>query len=77
MSKLLITYLSFLAFALAQDSSAEEYAAEEIAAIKAHFSNAGLVPDLLSTFDPIGAMIFAFDGFGTVRPGEQVSKDRE
>ena len=33
-----------------------------IAAIKAHFSNAGLVPALLETFEPQGTLTLNFDG---------------
>ena len=45
----------------------------DIAAIEAHFSNAGLVPDLLSSFDPSAVMTAAFPGAGVISPGQSLS----
>ncbi|KAI5900023.1 PEBP-like protein [Schizophyllum commune H4-8] len=47
-----------------------------IAAIKAHFSNAGLVPALLETFEPQGTLTLNFDGVGDIQPGQALSKDQ-
>ncbi|KAF8469269.1 phosphatidylethanolamine-binding protein [Russula ochroleuca] len=44
-----------------------------IAAIEAHFANAGLVPALLSSFNPSAVMNVAFPGVGAVSPGQSLS----
>ncbi|PAV24395.1 phosphatidylethanolamine binding protein [Pyrrhoderma noxium] len=58
--------LSAATLAIAQSSNT----ALEIEAIQAHFTNAGLVPDLLSTFDPSALMSVSFDGSSTIQPGQ-------
>ncbi|KAL1743279.1 phosphatidylethanolamine-binding protein [Schizophyllum fasciatum] len=47
-----------------------------VAAIQAHFSNAGLVPDLLENFEPQGTLTLNFDGVGDIQPGQALSKDQ-
>jgi phosphatidylethanolamine-binding protein len=48
-----------------------------IAAIEAHFTQAGLVPALLPTFDPTSVMTVNFPGVGAITPGQALTKDRE
>lgn len=45
----------------------------EIAAIEAHFFNAGLVPDLLPSFDPSALMTATFPGTGVISPGQSLT----
>ena len=49
----------------------------QIAAIEAHFSNAGLVPDLFSSFSPEAFLNVNFNGVGDVAPGTALTQDRE
>jgi phosphatidylethanolamine-binding protein (PEBP) family uncharacterized protein len=44
-----------------------------IAAIEAHFTNAELVPSLLSSFDPSAVMTVTFSGVGVISPGQNLS----
>ena len=48
----------------------------ELAAIKVHFTNAGIVPSLLASFDPSALLSVAFGGNG-VAPGTSLSRDRQ
>jgi hypothetical protein len=48
-----------------------------IAAIEAHFTNAGLVPSLLSSFVPSAVMTVNFAGVGAISPGQNLSKQGE
>lgn len=48
-----------------------------IAAIEAHFTNALIVPSLLSTFDPSALMTVNFSGVGVISPGQNLSVSRE
>ncbi|KAL5532945.1 hypothetical protein ACEPAF_4719 [Sanghuangporus sanghuang] len=68
----LLLALSLVPFVVAQDSNV----ALDIEAIQAHFSNAGLVPDLLTTFTPVAAMSVSFDGVGVIQPGQALSIDQ-
>jgi hypothetical protein len=45
-----------------------------IAAIEAHFTGAGLVPALLSSFDPSALMTVNFSGVGAITPGQNLSE---
>ncbi|KAI0303374.1 phosphatidylethanolamine-binding protein [Multifurca ochricompacta] len=47
-----------------------------IAAIEAHFTGAGLVPSLLSSFDPSALITVTFPGVGAISPGQSLTKDR-
>ena len=47
-----------------------------IEAIEAHFSQSGIVPSLLTTFDPVALMSVTFDGVGEISPGQALTKDR-
>ncbi|KAI0029323.1 phosphatidylethanolamine-binding protein [Vararia minispora EC-137] len=47
-----------------------------IAAIEAHFNNSGIVPSLLSTFDPSATLNVTFPGVGTISPGQALTKDQ-
>jgi phosphatidylethanolamine-binding protein len=48
-----------------------------IVAIEAHFTNAKLVPDLLSTFAPEAVMNVTFSGVGAITPGQNLTTERE
>ncbi|KZV70455.1 PEBP-like protein [Peniophora sp. CONT] len=60
--------LSVLTLATAQTSL-------DIALIEAHFSNSGIVPSLLATFDPSATINASFSGVG-ITPGQALSKDQ-
>ncbi len=47
-----------------------------IAAIEAHFTGAGLVPSLLTSFVPSAVMTVTFSGLGAISPGQNLTKDR-
>ena len=74
MFKSLLASLSLLSFVLAQNSSDPAF---EVEVIEANFKNAGLVPDLLSTFEPIADMAVSFSGVGQIEPGQALSQDRQ
>ena len=46
-------------------------------AIEAHFANSGLVPGLLSGFNPTSFLTVTYDGIGTIQPGQLFTKDRK
>lgn len=48
-----------------------------IAAIEAHFTNAELVPELLSTFSPSALINVTFNGVGAISPGQNLTQERE
>lgn len=48
-----------------------------IVAIEAHFTNADLVPQLLSTFSPSALINVTFSGVGAISPGQNLTKERE
>jgi hypothetical protein len=48
-----------------------------IAAIEAHFTNADLVPSLLSSFTPTALMTVTFPGGGAISPGQNLTMARE
>jgi hypothetical protein len=48
----------------------------QIEAIEAHFSQAGIVPQLLSTFNPSAVLTINFDGVGDVSPGQALTQDQ-
>ena len=48
-----------------------------IAAIEAHFTQAGLVPSLLPTFNPSSIMTVNFPGTGAITPGQALTQQRE
>lgn len=54
----IITALALLPFVLAQSNDT----AVQIEAIEAHFTGAGIVPSLLSTFVPSALLNVSFDG---------------
>ena len=49
----------------------------ELAAIKAHFQAAGLVPSLLSTFDPSAILNVTYEGVGSISPGQLLTGPRK
>ncbi|THH08529.1 hypothetical protein EW145_g2639 [Phellinidium pouzarii] len=66
----LVLTLSLVSLVAAQDS------ALQVEAIQAQFSNAGLVPDLLSTFVPSALMNVSFDGVNAISPGQALSQSQ-
>lgn len=70
----LLVSLALVPFSLSQST---DNAAIQIKAIEAHFSNAGLVPSLLATFDPSALLSFSFSGVGDVSPGTALSQARK
>ena len=67
--------LSFLG-SLVNAQSAND-SALGIVAIEAHFTNAELVPQLLSTFSPSAIINVTFSGVGAISPGQNLSRSRE
>jgi len=67
--------LSFLS-SLVNAQSANDTALG-VVAIEAHFTNAELVPQLLSTFIPSALMNVTFSGVGAIEPGQNLSRQRE
>jgi len=68
---------SFVSVALAALVAAQANNTElGVEAIEAHFSNAGIVPSLLTTFDPVAVMSLAYTGVGDISPGQQLTKDQ-
>jgi len=47
-----------------------------IAAIEAHFTQSGLVPNLLPTFNPSTIMTVNFPGLGDITPGQLLTQDQ-
>ena len=76
MIKALFVSLSLISAALAQSNSTNNTAVG-IEAIQAHFSNAGLVPSLLATFDPSALMTVDYSGVGDIQPGQALSQSRK
>ncbi|KAI5124035.1 hypothetical protein M0805_003864 [Coniferiporia weirii] len=70
MIKSLFIALSLVSLVAAQSN------ALDIEAIEAHFSNAGIVPDLLPTFNPSVLMSVSFDGTGVISPGQALSQSQ-
>lgn len=66
-----VSLFSFIGAVVAQDNTAVD-----IEAIQAHFSQAGIVPSLLTTFDPSALLTVSFDGVGDISPGQPLTQDR-
>ena len=64
--------LALIPFTLAQSPTDVAFG---IAAIEAHFSNAGIVPSMLATFTPSALMNVAFGA--AVPPGTPLTQDRQ
>ncbi|KLO07385.1 PEBP-like protein [Schizopora paradoxa] len=73
MTKALFVSLSLISAALAQSNTTNNTAVG-IEAIQAHFSNAGIVPSLLATFDPSALMTVDYSGVGDIQPGQALSE---
>jgi hypothetical protein len=69
----LLLSFSFLSLAASQSNDP----ALQIKAIKAHFTQAEIVPSLLSSFDPSAVLVANFAGVGDITPGQPLTKDRE
>ncbi|KAG7452730.1 PEBP-like protein [Guyanagaster necrorhizus] len=65
--------LSLLPFVASQSSNDTTL---QIAAIKAHFTQSEIVPDLLSSFDPSAILTVNFEGVGNITPGQALSQDQ-
>ncbi|KIK63864.1 hypothetical protein GYMLUDRAFT_106986, partial [Collybiopsis luxurians FD-317 M1] len=48
----------------------------QIEAIEAHFTQSGLVPELLASFNPSALLTINFEGVGDVSPGQALSQDQ-
>jgi len=59
-------------FVLAQSDNTQL----EIDGIEANFQNAGLVPSLLATFDPVALLNVTFNGVGAISPGQNLTVDQ-
>ena len=71
---LIFAATSFFALVGAQSTNDT---ALDVEAIEAHFKQAGLVPDLLTTFDPSALMTVNYDGVGDITPGQSLTQERE
>lgn len=70
--------LSLSSLVAAQSNSSSDFnGALEIEAIEAHFTNADLVPDLLSAFNPSSVMNVSYStSVGAISPGQMLTQDR-
>jgi hypothetical protein len=68
----IILSLTLLPFVIAQSSDP----ALQIEAIEAHFTASGIVPSLLSTFDPSAILTLNYAGTGDISPGQALKKDQ-
>lgn len=66
--------LAFLSFAVAQSTAPNP--ALQLQAIQAHFRQAELVPELLSSFEPSALLSVNFAGVGDVTPGQLLNKEQ-
>ncbi|ESK88404.1 nucleus protein [Moniliophthora roreri MCA 2997] len=67
--------LSLLSLALIPFVSAQSgNVALEIEAIKAHFTQSQIVPELLASFDPAAYMTLNYEGVGNLTPGQAISQ---
>lgn len=66
--------LALIPFTLAQSPS-DGGVAIQIAAIKAHFNNAGIVPSMLATFSPSAVMSVTYGA--NVPPGTSLTQARQ
>ncbi|GJF00771.1 PEBP-like protein [Phanerochaete sordida] len=68
---------AFVSVALAALAAAQANNTElGVEAIEAHFSNAGIVPSLLASFDPVGVLSLSYSGVGDISPGQSLTKDQ-
>lgn len=68
--------LSFLGSLVNAQSSTSDIALD-IVAIQAHFTNAELVPELLTTFNPDAVLNVTFHSNLTITPGQNLTTERE
>ncbi|KAJ4488245.1 phosphatidylethanolamine-binding protein [Lentinula aciculospora] len=66
----------FFALAIPFVSAQSNDTAVQIEAIEAHFTQAALVPELLTTFDPSSILTINFDGVGDLSPGQALTQDQ-
>jgi phosphatidylethanolamine-binding protein (PEBP) family uncharacterized protein len=48
----------------------------DVKAIEAHFSQSGIVPQLLAEFQPVALVSLTFQGVGSVTPGQLLTKEQ-
>jgi phosphatidylethanolamine-binding protein (PEBP) family uncharacterized protein len=63
----------FAAVVLADNSTTANSTQFQIEVIEANFQNAGLVPSLLNTFDPVALLNVSFNNVGLVAPGQNLT----
>ncbi len=68
-----ILSLALAPFVLGQSNNSEL----GIEAIEAHFTNAGIVPSLLASFDPSAVLTLSYNGVGNISPGQALTNTRE
>lgn len=74
----LILSLAVAPFALAQTNTNQaNNTALQIEAIEAHFNNSGIVPSLLTAFDPSAVFTLSYTGVGDIAPGQLLTKERK
>ncbi|THG99729.1 hypothetical protein EW026_g2655 [Hermanssonia centrifuga] len=64
-----ILSLALAPFVLGQSNNSEL----GIEAIEAHFTNAGIVPSLLASFDPSAVLTLSYNGVGNISPGQALT----
>ncbi|KAF5365674.1 hypothetical protein D9758_003144 [Tetrapyrgos nigripes] len=72
MFALSLLFAAILPFVSAQSDSP----AFRIEGIEAHFTQSGIVPSLLSTFDPSALLTINYDGVGDLTPGQGVTQEQ-
>ncbi|THU99377.1 PEBP-like protein [Dendrothele bispora CBS 962.96] len=72
MFTLSLLFAAVLPFVSAQSDSP----AFRIEGVEAHFTQAGIVPSLLPTFNPSALLTINYDGVGDLTPGQSVSQEQ-
>ncbi|KAF8655873.1 hypothetical protein AX16_002956 [Volvariella volvacea WC 439] len=69
--------LALVPFVAAQGGgNAADNVALELEAIKAHFEQSHLVPDLLEEFDPVALLTLNYEGVGDITPGQALTNEQ-
>lgn len=68
-----IASLALIPFVAAQ---AQDQIALNLQAIRAHFQQSRLVPELLESFDPIALLTLNYEGVGDVTPGQALTNEQ-
>ncbi|KAL0947213.1 hypothetical protein HGRIS_013331 [Hohenbuehelia grisea] len=67
-------FSAYLAPLLLAAVAVAQNTALEVEAIQAHFTAAGIVPSLLSTFNPSAVATLNFPGVGDIKPGQSLTR---